>query len=163
MAKRYPANIKQAATWATGAPNPHADLGAAASGYITLSTAQGNGNIADADTADVYVLKDASNWAIYEDADYDHGNTRIDFSGATLHSSAGTISDSDAVTIEVDCGQGAFEAFLTAADIAAMEVSAPAGPTSTGSPGQWARSGIFLYWCYDTNAWMRLTGATSGW
>lgn len=111
MAKRYPANIRQAATWSTGAPNPHAVLGAASNSYTSLALAQAAGNVADADTLDVFVLADASNWAIYEDAAYDHSNGWIDFSGASLHSNLGTISDTDAVTIEIDAGQTALESF----------------------------------------------------
>jgi hypothetical protein len=39
----------------------------------------------------------------------------------------------------------------------------PASPTASGTKGQWKRSGIYLYWCYATDSWMRMTGATSGW
>lgn len=151
MAKRYPANVKQSGTWGTSAPNPHAVLGAAESGYRTLSAALTNGNIADADTVDVFVWKNAANWAIYEGAAYDHTGGRVDCSAATLDASAGTIADADSVTIEVDAGQTAMEVF--GGNIALSP--APASPTDTGTAGEIAWDGTYINLCVASNTWVR--------
>lgn len=112
MAKRYPANVKQVGTWSTSAPNPHVTLSTASNSFRTLSDAQGNGDIADSDTLDIYVYKDDSNWAVYENGSYDHSNGWIDLSAADAGDSAGTISNTDSVIITVDIGASDLEAII---------------------------------------------------
>jgi len=114
MAKRYPAHIQQSGVYATTAPNPHVVLGSADSGYLSLSAQQANGKIANGDTIDVYFFKSSapSSWASYEDASYDHSNGWIDLSAATAAGNAGTISNSDNVTLIVGIGQTTLESFI---------------------------------------------------
>ena len=44
---------------------------------------------------------------------------------------------------------------LADARIAAMKVSAPAGPSASGAVGQWAWTSPYLYRCVDTDTWVR--------
>lgn len=39
------------------------------------------------------------------------------------------------------------------------KVSPPAGPSATGSPGQWAFDGTYFYFCIATDTWARFVGA----
>ena len=114
MAKRYPAHIRQAGVYATTAPDPHVVLGSAESGYLTLSAQQASGKVSDGDTLDVYFFKtsDPSAWASYENSSYDHSNGWIDLSAATAAGNAGTISNSDNVTLIVGIGQTTLESFI---------------------------------------------------
>jgi hypothetical protein len=40
-------------------------------------------------------------------------------------------------------------------------VTAPATPTSSGTQGTWAWDGTYMYWCRDTDVWVRWVVITS--
>lgn len=69
---------------------------------------------------------------------------------------------------------GKEDAGTAAAEVAAHETSfdhdllaliapasVPASPSATGTPGQWAWGSPYLYWCVETDTWVRVVPARS--
>jgi hypothetical protein len=152
MAKRYPVNVRQAGTIS----GTTVTLGAAVDSYVTLSDHVSAGNIADGDTVDVTLFKDASNVAVYDDVPWASGANTLDLSSGTLDAggSVGTVGNGDTVVVWVAAGQDALEAFSTG-----LQVSPPSGPSDTGAVGQWAWSSPYLYFYVASNTWVRLVPA----
>lgn len=45
--------------------------------------------------------------------------------------------------------------------VPATPVSAPSGPSDTGTQGTWAFDGNYIYWCVATDTWVRWVVVTS--
>lgn len=99
MADQTIFGVAEQGTYSTNAPNPHIELAGTVASAPAISQIVTDA-MAAGQTATINVIKDASNWAVYRGALLTTGAPNIlDLSAATLLDSAGTLSDTDSVTV----------------------------------------------------------------
>ena len=107
MADQFPFFAAETGTYLTTSPNPHVDLSATAASLgpypartFAVAASDSDTDFVDESTCTVLILKDSDNWARYAGVVWnDEATDNLDLSGATLESSAGTLSTSDAITV----------------------------------------------------------------
>ena len=69
----------------------------------------------------------------------------------------GTDIDADPIRANFAAAKAEIEALQASGE----PVSVPASPSATGTPGQWAWGSPYLYWCVETDTWVRVVPARS--
>jgi hypothetical protein len=122
---QFPNRTGQAATYYTGSPN-YVDVDnteAAVSGMVTFAAKATDDSWADSDTVSIEVRKDASNWWVGT-ATWDATNEYLELT--TVEDSAGSLSNTDSVTVIAVPTSGTF------LDVArGAEFTAESGTTRT--------------------------------